>query len=1066
MGAGAYSVIELKMIEDILSDNAADRRRLFEEAAGVTKYKLRRRQALQKLEQTQADLARLTDLVEEIERNVRSLQRQAQKAARHQRLKERLTALELALAAWDYEQLADEHRRLDRETRGLRAEVEGLTTRVDQAEAALEAQRTTLVAREQALAEHQRAFNAHVEALSRLEAEVRVGAERRAADRRALDRLEREAEADALRRDELAREDAAAAARLSDADEAVAAAEAAEREAAARRDAAVAEAESARAAAAAARRDAAEREKAAADTRAALDRLLDRRALRQEEQARLEAELSALTGRAREAAEAEAEAAARQAAAEAAFEEARAARDAARAEHTRRREALDAAEAAVRDARLARDTARAERDLLQALVAEGEGVSSAVAFLAEHEDWPASGQAVTVADLVAAPERDALAIETALGEWAGCLVVETEQEAQEGIARLRVAEAGRATFVVLEKLPARTHTERSPTPPGTTPALTVTRVPEPRYQPLLRLLLQNVYLVDTLGEARDLRDRYPVARFVTRGGEWTSATGVVSGGGGKGQAPTARLGRQEREERVRAALEAAEARLTEAEAAAEAARAAFDATDVAAAEAAFEEARAARDAARDAAARARAGLEAAEAQRPRLAERLEALRAAWDDEPEPHDLQAAADAEAAGARDATARRDAAEADAEAADARRRATEDAYTEARLALVHARNAADALRRDRERIARGLEELERRAAARAEEAERLTAALAGADDAEHDLAARLDAERAGTDALQRAVAEAEGHLLQARALIADTEKLVRGLRHERDEALRRQNSTDLRLTEIITRQDAIAERLEEDHGVTVDEAAARLPDAAGDDGRFDPEAARSEIPRLREGLRDLGAVNELALESYEEEKARLDFLGAQQADLQQAERTLLDTIDEINATAAARFNETFEAVRLAFQRLFADLFGGDAQAALTLGGDDPLEDPIEIFARPRGKKPSVIDQLSGGEKTLTAIALLFAIYLVKPSPFCILDEVDAPLDDANIGRFMHLIRSFSGSTQFILVTHNKLTMEAADRMYGVTMPEPGVSRLVGVRFEEVAPEAPVEATPAAAG
>src|SRR5690606_4804780 len=197
MGAGAYSVIELKMIEDILSDNAADRRRLFEEAAGVTKYKLRRRQALQKLEQTQADLARLTDLVEEIDRNVRSLQRQAQKAARHQRLKERLTALELALAAWDYEQLADEHRRLDRETRGLRAEVEGLTTRVDQAEAALEAQRTTLVAREQALAEHQRAFNAHVEALSRLEAEVRVGAERRAADRRALDRLEREAEADA-----------------------------------------------------------------------------------------------------------------------------------------------------------------------------------------------------------------------------------------------------------------------------------------------------------------------------------------------------------------------------------------------------------------------------------------------------------------------------------------------------------------------------------------------------------------------------------------------------------------------------------------------------------------------------------------------------------------------------------------------------------------------------------------------------------------------------------------------------------------------------------------------------
>ena len=137
-------------------------------------------------------------------------------------------------------------------------------------------------------------------------------------------------------------------------------------------------------------------------------------------------------------------------------------------------------------------------------------------------------------------------------------------------------------------------------------------------------------------------------------------------------------------------------------------------------------------------------------------------------------------------------------------------------------------------------------------------------------------------------------------------------------------------------------------------------------------------------------------------------------------------------------------------AFQGLFRDLFGETAQADLALEGDDPLEAPIEIFAQPRGKRPSVISQLSGGEKALTAIALLFAIYLVKPSPFCILDEVDAPLDDTNVERFMRLIRQFEHRTQFILVTHNKLTMEAADRLYGITMPEPGISRLVGVRFD----------------
>ena len=219
------------------------------------------------------------------------------------------------------------------------------------------------------------------------------------------------------------------------------------------------------------------------------------------------------------------------------------------------------------------------------------------------------------------------------------------------------------------------------------------------------------------------------------------------------------------------------------------------------------------------------------------------------------------------------------------------------------------------------------------------------------------------------------------------------------------------------------------------------------------FQPETARVEIPRLREKVRGLGAVNELALEQYDEEKERLAFLREQRADLEQAETTLLDTIDEINTTAAERFGETFEAVRGAFSELFTDLFGADASADLTLDGDDPLEAPVEIRARPSGKKPVSLGQLSGGEKTLTAIALLFAIYLVKPSPFCILDEVDAPLDDANVGRFMRLIRRFADRTQFILVTHNKLTMEAADRMYGVTMPTPGVSRLVGVRFDEAA-------------
>jgi chromosome segregation protein len=167
------------------------------------------------------------------------------------------------------------------------------------------------------------------------------------------------------------------------------------------------------------------------------------------------------------------------------------------------------------------------------------------------------------------------------------------------------------------------------------------------------------------------------------------------------------------------------------------------------------------------------------------------------------------------------------------------------------------------------------------------------------------------------------------------------------------------------------------------------------------------------------------------------------------------LQQLVDLINEIATKRFNETFEKIRVNFQSVFSTLFQEDDYCDLLIEQDveDPLEAKIEIKANPRGKRPSSINQLSGGEKTLTAIALLFAIYLVKPSPFCVLDEVDAPLDDANIERFAKMIRNFSNETQFIIITHNKKTMSKAEMMYGVTMPETGVSRLVGVKLDEMA-------------
>jgi chromosome segregation protein len=210
--------------------------------------------------------------------------------------------------------------------------------------------------------------------------------------------------------------------------------------------------------------------------------------------------------------------------------------------------------------------------------------------------------------------------------------------------------------------------------------------------------------------------------------------------------------------------------------------------------------------------------------------------------------------------------------------------------------------------------------------------------------------------------------------------------------------------------------------------------------------------DVHALKQQIKNLGPINVLAYSEYEEERERFEFLKKQRDDLLESERDIVKTIEEINVTAQTLFMETFEKIRENFIKIFRNLFNPGDEADLRLGENaDPLEARIEIIAKPKGKRPTSIELLSGGEKTLTAIALLFAIYLVKPSPFCILDEIDAPLDDANIDRFTRILNDFSTNTQFIVVTHNKRTMESASTLYGVTMQEEGISKLVSVRFNE---------------
>jgi chromosome segregation protein len=217
---------------------------------------------------------------------------------------------------------------------------------------------------------------------------------------------------------------------------------------------------------------------------------------------------------------------------------------------------------------------------------------------------------------------------------------------------------------------------------------------------------------------------------------------------------------------------------------------------------------------------------------------------------------------------------------------------------------------------------------------------------------------------------------------------------------------------------------------------------------------EELQEKADRMKKRLENLGEVNPTAIEAFTEMKKRYEFILEQKNDLTTAKDSLLQTILEVEATANQKFLETFNMVRENFHKVFKSLFTEDDQCDLILENPENLaESGIDVIAKPKGKRPTSLTQLSGGERTLTATALLFAIYLIKPAPFCILDEVDAPLDDANVGKFTNMIRDFSENSQFIIVTHNKTTMSTVDVIYGVTMQEPGVSKLVSVDFRSLA-------------
>ena len=1050
MGAGAYSVIELKMIEEILSDNATDRRHLFEEAAGITKYKIRRGQTLRKLKGTQADLDRVRDLTEELDKRVRSLERQAQKAGKFKKYETKLHALELMLAGLEYRQLAGEAESIIKEIQAFSDTATELTAKLSSQEAGYEAYRTDHVGREKLVVEAQTRLADHVEALRATESDLRLGTERLSTISRDLTRLEEERASAAGQRETLVELLARAEKEMADVLPAAEKAEGELTNAKRIKDETQLSQQKHQVMLHNLRLEERDAFNAKMDRQRQIDRLTSRIEISVadievalQSQANLGDEGKQLIQR---KVDTEKELAASGKLRDGAKNELLAAE----MKYADLSALLETARNTLRGAERTLDSIAAEQSLLEGLVAGYDDLSEPVQFLASSKNWSAKALR-TVADVLSCDDDVRIAVDTALGDFATCIVVESEKEAQAAIQNLRSGEKGRATFIVMDRLK------------GLKPVATSAkfdslashvRVTDSSLQALVPLLFNGSYLVDSLDA---LEEDIP-GRMFTRTGEWFSPNGTIHAGSkATGSSPaSARLGRREQLDAATSRLKAAQKEVEKASKAYHQVQQEIDAIPLRDLKASLEKAHINWSAAEKNHSRASYEAETLQGRETDLANRLLRLG----------EQKAQADIElAAAAKDVrsftvkVAELQHKRTDAEAAFAgieeESRKAFSLFNEANITAVQTRNRLDNLKRDVTRTREDIQRLEQRAEDRIAAVKSLTEQRVTLEKRCAELQATIQSKQEGRVELDLSVSKAKESLMETKVAISNMEATLRELRRDRESAMKEESNRLVRKAELETRLEDLVGSVAEDFEIDLPTYEFEVPED------FSRAKAKEEVQVLRTKIRHLGPVNALALDSFEEERDRLEFMRAQLADLEQAEATLMTTINEINATANKRFDETFAAIRTNFQRLFVELFGDDASADIMLQDDsDPLESDVMIMAKPKGKKPSVLAQLSGGEKTLTAIALLFAIYLVKPSPFCILDEVDAPLDDANVDRFMHLIRTFSNSTQFVLVTHNKRTMEAADRMYGITMQEQGVSKLVGVKFEAEKTDVPLVA------
>jgi chromosome segregation protein len=1105
IGRTAYSIMAQGQIDQILSSKPEERRAVFEEAAGITKFKREKKDALRKLEYTEANLLRVSDVLAEQERRMNSLKRQVAKARRFQSLSIDYRVLDTHLAHKRYVEITGERAELTNSIRSLDAQDSHLERQLPEKEEAVSEARSAARLFESELAELRQQLNEHRNALTTAEARIAFNNERKAelegrisqnhsdisATKEKLAQQEFDFTAANEALDQINRRIAEQELELQRQEQQTLAA----RESRANLESSL---RSSRAEANTTQNLISSMQAKIESALAQLEGNRDRSRQLADEEQRLNLGVEEHIAQQQNIAALVSETGEKLTELEEAFQTAE-------RSYQRTRGDLDSARNAATESNKVLAQRSARLDAVKQLVASGEGFAKGTQNLLKGLDQPDAFKPSiegVLASFIQADDSAARAIEAALGAKLQTVLVSDSAVAESIINRLTEKKLGLAAILPKNLIPKASGTQIETLPSGATAwALDKVRS-EPQVAAIIERLLETTLIVPDLKTALKLRSDYSSLTFVTIAGEMLSPEGTIQGGAAA-EGSTSLLERQNEVRSLEKEVEALQISDEEAR------------NLVSTLEKNLEAQREAVEVSRERLQRQKVELSTLQGQLSLASKevenfntRIENVR--WERSELEKRETAAADSRQSLESELAASRERLEAiedqnrslqsQSDAAIAAEQEFTAALNEVRTNLAVEKRAKQAAEEQQRPMEARLSELREVAIRREAEIENFTNRMQAAAEENLALAARAEDSRIEAEDLQQVLSEkAEGRSELIKA-IEEAELLLSKLRKELAAVNEQKGREEIAATKLDLRLENLLSATEDRHQITL---ATFEPDAhlllstlnsrkarnASGADETDPEteeqtAAPADIAEiqdipgepnwshveslvhdLKRKIESMGPVNVDAIEEYDELEERHSFLRNQHDDLVASKTELLAVIERINEETQRRFSETFAQVRINFRDMFKELFGEKGEADLTLIDEsDPLESGIEVIAKPPGKKLQSITLLSGGERSMTAVALLFSIYMIKPSPFCVLDELDAPLDESNINRFVKVLDRFIDKSQFIIVTHSKRTMARADVMYGVTMEEFGVSKPVGMRLTAASGENKNEAKSAA--